>query len=31
MVVALVLTIVTGIDYVIRAFKMKARAGRAVL
>ncbi|MEU3650322.1 CDP-diacylglycerol--glycerol-3-phosphate 3-phosphatidyltransferase [Lentzea sp. NPDC034063] len=31
MAVALVLTIVTGIDYVIRAFKMKARAGRAVL
>jgi CDP-diacylglycerol--glycerol-3-phosphate 3-phosphatidyltransferase len=31
MVVALVLTIVTGIDYVIHAFKMKARAGRAVL
>ena len=31
MVVALVLTVVTGIDYVIRAFKMKARAGRAVL
>ncbi|WP_394616347.1 CDP-diacylglycerol--glycerol-3-phosphate 3-phosphatidyltransferase [Lentzea sp. JNUCC 0626] len=30
MAVALVLTIVTGIDYVIRAFKMKARAGRAV-
>ncbi len=30
MVVALVLTVVTGIDYVIRAFKMKARAGRAV-
>ncbi|MFD9699545.1 CDP-diacylglycerol--glycerol-3-phosphate 3-phosphatidyltransferase [Lentzea sp. NPDC059081] len=31
MAVALVLTVVTGIDYVIRAFKMKARAGRAVL
>ncbi|WP_439660925.1 CDP-diacylglycerol--glycerol-3-phosphate 3-phosphatidyltransferase [Lentzea sp. HUAS TT2] len=31
MAVALVLTIVTGIDYVIRAFKLKARAGRAVL
>ena len=31
MAVALVLTIVTGIDYVIHAFKMKARAGRAVL
>jgi CDP-diacylglycerol--glycerol-3-phosphate 3-phosphatidyltransferase len=30
MAVALVLTVVTGIDYVIRAFKMKARAGRAV-
>lgn len=30
MAVALVLTIVTGIDYVIHAFKMKARAGRAV-
>jgi len=30
MAVALVLTIVTGIDYVIRAFKLKARAGRAV-
>ncbi|MFD5824696.1 CDP-diacylglycerol--glycerol-3-phosphate 3-phosphatidyltransferase [Lentzea sp. NPDC060358] len=31
MALALVLTVVTGIDYVIRAFKMKARAGRAVL
>ncbi|MFD4675396.1 CDP-diacylglycerol--glycerol-3-phosphate 3-phosphatidyltransferase [Lentzea sp. NPDC058450] len=31
MAVALVLTIVTGIDYVIRAFKLKARAGRAVV
>ncbi|GHH51624.1 CDP-diacylglycerol--glycerol-3-phosphate 3-phosphatidyltransferase [Lentzea cavernae] len=31
MVVALVLTVVTGIDYVIHAFRMKARAGRAVL
>ncbi|HUQ55385.1 CDP-diacylglycerol--glycerol-3-phosphate 3-phosphatidyltransferase [Lentzea sp.] len=31
MAIALVLTVVTGIDYVIRAFKMKARAGRAVL
>ncbi|MDX8033699.1 CDP-diacylglycerol--glycerol-3-phosphate 3-phosphatidyltransferase [Lentzea sp. BCCO 10_0856] len=31
MAVALVLTIVTGIDYVVRAFKLKARAGRAVL
>ncbi|MFJ8961105.1 CDP-diacylglycerol--glycerol-3-phosphate 3-phosphatidyltransferase [Lentzea sp. NPDC102401] len=31
MAVALVLTIVTGIDYVVHAFKMKARAGRAVL
>jgi len=31
MAVALVLTIVTGIDYVIRAFKLKAMAGRAVL
>ncbi|HEX7305077.1 CDP-diacylglycerol--glycerol-3-phosphate 3-phosphatidyltransferase [Lentzea sp.] len=31
MAVALVLTVVTGIDYVIRAFKLKARAGRAVL
>ncbi|MGW6934854.1 CDP-diacylglycerol--glycerol-3-phosphate 3-phosphatidyltransferase [Lentzea sp. NPDC054927] len=31
MVVALVLTVVTGIDYVVRAFKLKARAGRAVL
>ncbi|MGW6446156.1 CDP-diacylglycerol--glycerol-3-phosphate 3-phosphatidyltransferase [Lentzea sp. NPDC055074] len=31
MAVALVLTVVTGIDYVIHAFKMKARAGRAVL
>ncbi|GLY49356.1 CDP-diacylglycerol--glycerol-3-phosphate 3-phosphatidyltransferase [Lentzea sp. NBRC 102530] len=30
MAVALVLTVVTGIDYVVRAFKMKARAGRAV-
>ena len=30
MAAALVLTIVTGIDYVIRAFKLKARAGRAV-
>ena len=30
MAVALVLTVVTGIDYVIRAFKLKARAGRAV-
>ncbi|MCG8922928.1 CDP-diacylglycerol--glycerol-3-phosphate 3-phosphatidyltransferase [Lentzea sp. DG1S-22] len=30
MVVALVLTVVTGIDYVVRAFKLKARAGRAV-
>ncbi|SDG32181.1 CDP-diacylglycerol--glycerol-3-phosphate 3-phosphatidyltransferase [Lentzea fradiae] len=30
MALALVLTVVTGIDYVIRAFKMKARAGRAV-
>ncbi len=30
MAVALVLTVVTGIDYVIHAFKMKARAGRAV-
>ncbi|SDO06703.1 CDP-diacylglycerol--glycerol-3-phosphate 3-phosphatidyltransferase [Lentzea jiangxiensis] len=29
-VVALVLTVVTGIDYVVRAFKLKARAGRAV-
>ena len=31
MAAALVLTVVTGIDYVVRAFKMKARAGRAVL
>ncbi|MGZ3143110.1 CDP-diacylglycerol--glycerol-3-phosphate 3-phosphatidyltransferase [Lentzea chajnantorensis] len=30
MALALVLTVVTGIDYVIRAFKMKARADRAV-
>lgn len=30
MAIALVLTVVTGIDYVIRAFKLKARAGRAV-
>ncbi|ANZ38465.1 CDP-diacylglycerol--glycerol-3-phosphate 3-phosphatidyltransferase [Lentzea guizhouensis] len=30
MAAALVLTVVTGIDYVVRAFKMKARAGRAV-
>ena len=30
MAVALVLTVVTGIDYVVRAFKLKARAGRAV-
>jgi CDP-diacylglycerol--glycerol-3-phosphate 3-phosphatidyltransferase len=30
MAAALVLTVVTGIDYVIRAFKLKARAGRAV-
>ncbi|MFI6101544.1 CDP-diacylglycerol--glycerol-3-phosphate 3-phosphatidyltransferase [Lentzea sp. NPDC051213] len=30
MAAALILTIVTGIDYVIRAFKLKARAGRAV-
>ncbi|MFS8102973.1 CDP-diacylglycerol--glycerol-3-phosphate 3-phosphatidyltransferase [Lentzea alba] len=30
MAVALILTVVTGIDYVIRAFKLKARAGRAV-
>ncbi|SEQ53715.1 CDP-diacylglycerol--glycerol-3-phosphate 3-phosphatidyltransferase [Lentzea xinjiangensis] len=30
MLVALVLTVVTGIDYVVRAFKMKARADRAV-
>lgn len=30
MAAALVLTVVTGIDYVIRAFKLKARAGRAI-
>jgi CDP-diacylglycerol--glycerol-3-phosphate 3-phosphatidyltransferase len=30
MAVALVLTVVTGIDYVVRAFRLKARAGRAV-
>ncbi len=30
MAVALILTVVTGIDYVIRAFKLKARAGRAI-
>jgi CDP-diacylglycerol---glycerol-3-phosphate 3-phosphatidyltransferase len=30
MAAALILTVVTGIDYVIRAFKLKARAGRAV-
>ena len=30
MAAALVLTVVTGIDYVIRAFRLKARAGRAI-
>ncbi|MGW4209821.1 CDP-diacylglycerol--glycerol-3-phosphate 3-phosphatidyltransferase [Lentzea sp. NPDC004789] len=30
MAAALILTVVTGIDYVVRAFKLKARAGRAV-